>query len=141
MSKLISVLLLLSSLALAQSPSDQSLSVHHLTNVKSSLRPAQLLEAESIYHSACWEVQREFHKDASQPCPHVTVIVGTERNEIHSRRAQDGEIWMKKWDPIVFARGVVVLTFGQMLTQDVIVQLGNRALQHSSAATDVARLK
>jgi hypothetical protein len=48
---------------------------------------------------------------------------------------------MKKWDPIVFARGVVVLTFGQMLTADVIVQLGNRAIEHSGAATDVARLK
>jgi hypothetical protein len=141
MSKLLTVLVVLSSFGLAQSSSDGSFSVHHLTNVNSSLRPAQILEAQSIYHSACWEVQYEFHKSASQPCPHVTVVIGTERNEIHSRRTQDGEIWMKKWDPILFARGVVVLTFGQMLTGDVIVQLGNRAIEHSNAATDVARLK
>lgn len=141
MSKLLAVLFILSSLGLAQSSSDGSFSVHHLNTVNPSLRPAQMLEAESVYHSACRVVQREFHKGASEPCPHFTVLVGAERNELHSRRTEDGQIWMKKWDPIVFAQGVVVLTFDQMLTRDVIVKLGNRALQQSNAAVDVAGLK
>ena len=48
---------------------------------------------------------------------------------------------MKKWDPFVFAEGVVVLTFDDMLTRDAIAQLGNRALQQSNAAINVAGLK
>jgi hypothetical protein len=141
MSKLLSVLVVLSSFGLAQSSSDGAFSVHHLNNVNYSVRPAQMREAESIYHTACSVVQREFHSGASELCPHFTVVIGAEQNELHSRRAQGGEIWMKKWDPIVFAQGVVVLTFDHMLTRDVIVQLGNRALRQSNATADVAGLK
>ncbi len=141
MSKLISILLLLSSVGFAQSFSDGSFSVRHINKVNFSLTPAQILEAESIYHDACWVVQREFHKGAIQPCPHFMVLVGAERNRLHSGRTQGGQIWMKKWDPIVFAQGVVVLTFDQILTRGLIMELGNRAVQQSKAAKDVARLK
>lgn len=140
MSKLISVIILLASLGSAQSSSDGAFSVHHLNNVNYSLRPTQMREAESIYHAACSVVQHEFH-GASELCPHVAVVIGTELNELHSKRAQGGEIWMKKWDPTVFAQGVVVLTFDQMLTRDVIVQLGDRALRQSTATVNVAGVK
>ena len=141
MSKLISIFLLLSSVGFAQSFSDGSFSVYHLHKVGFSLTPAQIHEAESIYHDACSVVQREFPKGAMQPCPRFTVLVGAERNRLHSRRTQGGQIWMKKWDPIVFAQGVIVLTFDQILTRDEIMELGNRAVQQSKAAMDVARLK
>jgi hypothetical protein len=45
---------------------------------------------------------------------------------------------MKQWDPIVFAKGVVVLSFDRMLTHDVVGQLGNRALRQTKAKVDVA---
>jgi hypothetical protein len=141
MSKLICVLLILSSLGWAQASSDGAFSVHHLNNARYSLNPPQMREAESIYLCACSVVQREFHSGASGLCPHFTVVIGAERNELHSRRTQAGEIRMKKWDPIVFTQGVVVLTFDQMLTREVIVQLGNRALRQSNATVDVAGLK
>jgi hypothetical protein len=141
MSKLLFILFFLSSVGFAQSSSDGSFSVHHLKKVNFSPTPAQILETEGIYHSACPVVQREFHKGASEPCPHFTGHIGAERNELHSRRTQDGQIWMKKWGPIVFAQGVVVLTFDQMLTLDVIVELGNRVVQQSNAVIDVAGLK
>lgn len=141
MSKLLCVLVVLSSLGFAQSSSDGSFSVRHLNNVNFSLRPAQMLEAESIYRSACSVVKREFYRGTSEPCPHFTVVIGAKRNQLHSRRTQDGEISMKKWDPFVFAEGVVVLTFDDMLTRDAIAQLGNQALQQSNAAINVAGLK
>jgi hypothetical protein len=141
MSKLLCALLVLSSLGLAQSSSDGSFSVRHITNVNFSLRPAQILEAESIYHSACSVVKREFYRGAGEPCPHFTVVIGAKRNELHSRRTQEGEILMKKWDPFVFAQGVVVLTFDDMLTRNTIAQLGSRALRQSNVDKDVAGLK
>jgi hypothetical protein len=140
MLKVMFVLLVLSSVGLAQSSSDGSFSVHHFKNASYSLTPAQMREAESIYHSACAVVQHDFHS-GSELHPHLTVVIGAERNEVHSRRIPVGEIWMKNWDPIVFAQGVVVFAFDQMLPRDVIMQLANRAFRESNAAVDVAGLK
>jgi hypothetical protein len=140
MSRLLIVLLILSSLGFAQSSSDGSFSVHQLNNTRFPLKPAELIEAESIYHSACLVVQREFHKGANEPCPHFTVLVGAARNELQSKRTHEGQIRMKKWDLIVFAQGVVVLTFDQILARDMIVQLASQALRQSNAV-DVAGVK
>ena len=140
MLKLAFLLIAFSSLGLAQSSTDGSFSVHHLKNASYSLRPAQMREAESLYHSSCEVVQHEFHSGAGESCPHFTVVLGAERNELHSRRFEAREIWMKKWDTQVFAQGVVILTFDQMLTEDVIEQLGNRALRKSNATVDVTDL-
>ena len=41
----------------------------------------------------------------------------------------------------MFAQGVVVLAFQQLLTRDAINQLSNRAVRYSNATVDVARLK
>ena len=141
MLKVMFVLFILSSVGLAQTSSDGSFSVHHVKDASYSFRPTQMREAESIYHSACAAVQREFHSGASEVRPHFTVVIGAERNELHSKRAHGGEIRMKNWDSIVFAQGVVVLAFDHMLTQDVIVQLTNRALRQADATVDVAGLK
>jgi hypothetical protein len=97
-------------------------------------------EAESIYHSACAVVRREF-RVAGELHPHFTVVIGAERNEVRTKLSPTDEIWMKKWDPMVFAEGVVVLAFDQMLSRDVIMQLGNRAFRQTNASVDVTGLK
>ena len=140
MLKAMFVIIVLSSVGVAQSSSDGSFSVHPFENGDYSLRPAQIREAENIYHSVCAIIQREFHSGAREVHPHFTVVIGAERNEVHSRLTEAGEIWLKKWDPIAFAQGVVVLAFDSMLTHDVIVQLGNRGLHQSNAAVDVVDL-
>jgi hypothetical protein len=48
---------------------------------------------------------------------------------------------MTKWDPLVFAQGVVILAFDQVLTADVIKELSIRAVRSSKAAVDVAGLE
>jgi hypothetical protein len=104
-------------------------------------------EAESLYLSACAVVQHDFYRGAGELRPHFTVIIGADRNEVHSDQIKENsvpgqaEIWMKKWNPLMFAQGVTVLAFNQMLTKDVIKQLGDRAVRYSNATVDVAGFK
>jgi hypothetical protein len=136
MLKVIFTLLVLASACLAQSSSDKSFSVHHSKHADFSLSPAQMREAESLYRSACAVVQRDFHWGAELH-PHFEVIIGASRDAVYSY----GEITMKKWNPILFAQGVVILAFEELLPNDVVKQLGERAVRNSNATVDVAGLK
>lgn len=136
MVRIVFALLVLASTGLAQSSSDKSFSVRHSKHENFSLSSAQMREAESLYRSACVVVEREFHS-AGELHPHFTVIIGADRDEILLRK----EIRMRAWNPTMFAQGVVVLAFDQVLTDDVIVQLATRAVRHSNAMVDVAGLK
>ena len=95
-------------------------------------------EEENIYRNVCATVELDSHRARSELHPRFTFVIGAEANEVHSRRTQADEIWMKKWHPIMFAQGVVVLAFDQMLTRDVIVQLANRAIRQNNAKVNVA---
>jgi hypothetical protein len=141
MFKAMFALLVLCSVGLAQSSSDESFSVHHFKKANYSLKPAQMREAENIYRNVCATVERDFHRAGTELHPRFTVVIGAEANEVHSRRTQADEIWMKKWNPMMFAQGVVVLAFDQMLTRDVIVQLANRAFRQSNATVSVAGIE
>ena len=134
-------LIVLVSAAWAQSSADGSFSVRHSKNANFSLNATQMRQAENLYSIVCTIVKQDFHNGAGELHPHFTVVIGAERNEVHSVRVKtDGgtEIWMKKWNPTVFAQGVVVVAFDEMLTRDVITQLGNRAIRYSNATVDVA---
>jgi hypothetical protein len=146
MLKLMFALLALASVTLAQSSTDGSFSVHHLNRANFQLNPSQMREAESLYKSACATVQQDFH-NAGELHPRFIVIIGADHNEVYAnlnhRSAVEGsaEIRMKKWNPTVFAQGVVFLAFDQILTTDLIAQLGTRALRYSNATVDVNGLK
>ena len=134
-------LVIIVSAAWAQSSSDRSFSVRHFKDAKFSLNAAQMRQAENLYSLVCAVVKEDFHSGAVELHPHFTVLIGAQRNEVHTRpvRSEGGaELWMKKWNPMVFAQGVVVLAFDEMLTRDVITRLGNRALRYSNATVDVA---
>lgn len=142
MLKIVFVLLALSFGGVAQTSSDGSFSVHHSNKANFSLSAAQMREAESIYHSACAVVQRNFQSGTGELHPHFTVTIGADRDEVHAMRITGDEIWMKKWNPGIFAEGVVVLAFDQgLLTRDVIKQLGAQAVRYSNATVDVSGLK
>jgi hypothetical protein len=113
--------------------------VRHFKKANFSLSREQMRNAESIYRNACSVVQRDFLSSTSDVHMHFTVVIGAERNEVLSRRApQDDEIWLKKWDPNLFAQGVVLLAVDQRLTPDVIALLGQRAVRYSNATADVS---
>jgi hypothetical protein len=147
MLKLIATLLVLTSASLAQSSSDGSFSVRHVKLPNFFLSAVQMREAESLYKSACEAVQHEFHGRSGALHPRFKVVIGADIDEVDGvlgpSKNLDGtvEIRLKKWNPAMFARGVVVIAFDQMLTTDVITQLGNRAVLYSGAAVDVAGLK
>jgi hypothetical protein len=135
------VLLVLCSASLAQTSSDGSFSVRHLKKEHFALDPAQMREAESIYHNACVIVQRDFRNSAVELHPHFAVILGADRDEVHARREQPDQILMKRWDPVIFAQGVVLLAFDEVLTPDLIRQMRDRALRITNSSVDVTALK
>lgn len=130
--KIMFVLLALPLVALAQASSDQSFSVHHSKKASFSLSTAQMREAEHLYKNACMVVQRDFQ--TAELRPHFRVIIGADRNEVHT----ESEIWMKKWDPAVFARGVVLIA---LLKTKAIDRLTERAVHYSNATVDVSAFK
>jgi hypothetical protein len=136
MLKAIVTFLLLLSACLAQSSSDGSFVVRRAKKSGSSLTPAQMHEAEKLYRNTCAVVQRDFHSGAELR-PRLTVVLGAQHNEVRG----DNEIWLTKWNPAMFAEGVVVVAFHQVLTDDVIKQLARRAVEYSDAMVDVAELK
>jgi hypothetical protein len=135
------IILALASAGLAQSSSDGTFSVRHSKDAKFLLNAAQIREAESLYRSAYAEVQRDLHITPGELHPDFTVIMGADHNQIRDQALGRAELWMTKWDPIVFTQGVVFVTFHQMLTADLIVQLSNRAIRRSNATVDAAGLK
>jgi hypothetical protein len=154
MVKVMFVLLALASAGLAQSSSDGSFSVQHFKNANVTFSAAQMREAERLYQSACSIMHYDIPIGGSELHPQFTVIIGAERDEVHGAdrkviRTAAGneargkaEIWMTKWDPNVFAQGVVVLAFlDQVLTPDLIVQMGTRAVRYSNTTLNVAQLK
>jgi hypothetical protein len=136
MLKAMVTLFLLVSTGIAQSSSDGFFVVRHVTKPGASLTPAQMHDAEKLYQNTCAVVQRDFHR-SSELHPRFTVVLGAERNEVHGNT----EIWLTKWNPAMFAEGVVVMAFQQVLTTDVIKQLAKRAVQYSDAMIDVSELK
>jgi len=119
MLKTIAALLFLASTCIAQSSADGFFVVRNIKKSDALLTPAQMREAEKLYQSACAVVQRDFHGNAELR-PQFTVLLGTDRNEVHGRT----EIWLKQWSHAMFTEGVVVLAFDQLLTGDAIKQLG-----------------
>jgi len=147
MLKIVCSLFVLVTVGLAQSSPDGSFSVHHYKDTNFSLNPAQMRDAESLYQRVCSIVEHDFRDGTGKLHPQFTVLVGAERNEVlgntvHGKTGQNhDEIRLKKWDPVLFAQGVVVLAFDQLLTEDLIRHLTARAVHQTNATVDVARLK
>ncbi len=136
MLKTIAAVLFLASTCIAQSSAGGFFVVHNIKKSGDLLTPVQMREAEKLYQSACAVVQRDFHGNAELR-PRFTVLLGTDRNEVHGGT----EIWLKHWSHAMFTEGVVVLAFDEVLTADVIKQLGKQAVERATAIVDLAELK
>ena len=136
MLKAIAALLFLASACVGQSSADRFFVVRNIKQSGDLLTPAQMSEAERLYLNACAVVQRDFHGNGELR-PRFTVLLGMERNEVHGKT----EIWLQRWSQSIFTEGVVVLAFDQVLTEDVIKQLGRQAVQRAAATVDLVELK
>src|SRR5262245_14073140 len=64
-------------------------------------------EVQKVYDSGCAVVQREFSGNRILR-PRVRLILGADKNSVTFDRR---EIKLVKWDPYLFAQGVVMLAF------------------------------
>jgi hypothetical protein len=69
-------------------------------------------EAEKIYFSACSVVREEF--DVKTPIlPRVKLVLDTSKNGV---LLDEREVRLTRWDPYLFAQGVVMLAFADIMT-------------------------
>lgn len=67
--------------------------------------------ARKIYVAACLTAEREF--GATRPVkPRVVLVLGAETD---SMNWEQGEVRLRKWDPYLFAQGVIALAYRQLM--------------------------
>ena len=94
-------------------------------------------DAEKVYESACSALQREFH--IVRPLrPHVTLIIGAHENGAYG---DSKEIRLTKWDPFLFAQGVVFLAFDDLLPRAKVTEVAKRAVTWADSVVEVQKLR
>ena len=91
-------------------------------------------EVDKIYLSACTAVQREFGGDRTVR-PRVALVLGSDKNAVNFDTV---EVVLTKWDRDLFAQGVVILAFEELMTADRRVRIAKRALNWTDATVEVA---
>lgn len=94
-------------------------------------------EAEKLYLSACSVIQREFGGNRV-PRPHVTLIVGVDVNEV---KWDSREIRLIKWNPYLFAQGVAVFAFEDLMPEKERMALAKRAVTWANSTIEVNSLR
>jgi hypothetical protein len=94
-------------------------------------------EAEKIYLSACSVVQREFG-GARSVRPRVTLILGANRDAI---LFNDRKVELTKWEPRLFAQGVVVFAFEDLMSLDQRRVLASRAVNWADATVEINEIE
>jgi hypothetical protein len=94
-------------------------------------------EAQKIYLSACSVVQREF---GGHPpiAPRVTLVLGAGKNGV---RFQEQEIRLTKWDRYLFAQGVVMLAFEDLMPLQQRMTMAKSAVTWADATVDVEQFR
>ena len=90
-------------------------------------------EAEKIYLSACSAIQRQFGGN-HVPRPQVTLIVGADSDQAHWDHR---EIRLIKWDPYLFAQGVVFFAFEDLMSTEQRIAVAKRAVTWGDSIVEV----
>jgi hypothetical protein len=93
-------------------------------------------EAEKIYLSACSAVQREFGSNRAVR-PQVTVVLGADKDAV---LFDEREIRLTKWDRHLFAQGVVVFAFEDLMPVEQRLILAKRAVNWADATVEIERI-
>lgn len=90
-------------------------------------------EADKIYQSAIAAVRREFGGVRSVDTQ-ITVVVGADTNQaVWDKR----EVRLTKWDPYLFAQGIVIFAFEDLMTTDRRLAIAKRALTWTDSTVNV----
>ena len=90
-------------------------------------------EAEKIYLSACSVIQRKFGGNRV-PRPQVTLIVGANAEGAYWDLR---EIRLIKWDPYLFAQGVVMFAFDDLMPTEERMAVAKRAVTWADSTVEV----
>ena len=90
-------------------------------------------DADKIYESAVAAVQREFG-GVRPVSTQIKVVLGAHTNEaVWDKR----EIRLTKWDPYLFAQGIVIFAFEDLMPADKRLAMAQRALTWTGSTVDV----
>lgn len=90
-------------------------------------------EADKLYLSACSTVQREFGGTRAVR-PQVTLVLGADKDEaLWDRR----EIRLIRWNPYLFAQGVVVFAFEDLMPPDERMAVATRAVNWAGSTVEI----
>jgi hypothetical protein len=90
-------------------------------------------EVDKVYLSACSAVQSEF--GVKRPVrPQITLILGAEKDEAAIDKR---EIRLVKWNPYLFAQGVVAFAFGDLMSTDDRLTMARRAVNWATSTIEI----
>ena len=93
-------------------------------------------EVDTVYLAACTAVQREFG-DSIVLRPPVALVLGAETNAVDFDKKT---ILLKRWDHTLFAQGVVVLAFEDLLTPQRRMMITNCAVNLAQATVNIGEI-
>lgn len=94
-------------------------------------------EINNVYLSSCAAVQREFGSTNTPVRPKITLVLGATTNSLDF---DNGTVFLAKWEPDLFAQGVVMLAFEALMPPERRMAIARRALTLAGAAVDVTQL-
>jgi hypothetical protein len=94
------------------------------------------VEVNKIYLSACSAVQREFG-NSNEVHPPIALVLGAEKDAVNFNSKT---ILLKRWDRSLFAQGVVLLAFEDLLTSQRRMIITSRALSWADATIDAQEM-
>jgi hypothetical protein len=90
-------------------------------------------EARTIYLSACSVVQREFGANHTI-APQIRLVLGADKDEVGFDQR---EIRLTKWDRYLWAEGVVILAFEDLMPSKQRLAMAKRAVTWADVTLDV----
>lgn len=107
-----------------------------LTIQNRSKEKVQEGEIQKLYASACAVVRQEFH-DQHLDNPAMTLVIGADKDGMLE---QEREIRLVRWNPYLFAQGVVMLAFQDLLPVQRKLNMTTRAVSQADATVAVQQL-
>jgi hypothetical protein len=93
-------------------------------------------EVNKVYLSACTAVQREFGNSIVLH-PNIALVLGADKNAVNFDKKT---ILLQRWDRNLFAEGVVILAFEDLLTPQRRMMITNHAVNLAQATVNVGEL-
>ena len=105
--------------------------------IRKSSKQAQATDAERIYITACSAVEHQLR--TNRPLrPQVTLVLGAHENGAY---LDPREIRLIKWDPYMFAQGVVFFAFDELFPERDRVAAAKRAVTWAGSTVAVSSMR